>query len=263
MINKANVLSVIENNYELLPLIRNRVNSVFDKGLHFKYKPIQSIQSYLMQRADVIMFPSKALSYGGMVLYRNGGYYIHINTLQPKTYENFVWAHEFYHFEFEKERIQSQDEVTFITNPALDTNERMANLFAAELLINSDALAALFAETCEQNTNDPLAINIIRLIPAFELPYKLLVIKLAQDKLITLEQAQEIIDFDYLNHLPKDFDLSIIEPSKAIRIDRLNNLLENADSKATLFDSDINSIIRIKDQHLQKLDEIRHKTKEE
>ncbi|MCE0555233.1 ImmA/IrrE family metallo-endopeptidase [Bacillus thuringiensis] len=55
-------------------------------------------------------------------------FYININTLQPKTYENFVWAHEYYHFEFEKDRIKNADDVTFVNNPVLNENERRANL---------------------------------------------------------------------------------------------------------------------------------------
>ncbi|MBM7608623.1 Zn-dependent peptidase ImmA (M78 family) [Lysinibacillus composti] len=258
MINKTNLREVILSNYELLPVIQNRVISVFDKGIQFKYKPLQSIQNYLMKYADVIMFPSNSKNYGGLVTYRNGAYYIHINTLQPKTYENFIWAHEFYHFEFEKERIKNVNEVTFIDkDTALDVHERLANLFAAELLINKEILELLFKDKCEQNPDDPLATNIIRLIPDFKLPYKSLVIKLAQEKLITLDEAEEIIDYPYSKNLPIDFDLSILKPSKAIKIDSLNKLIDVSVSKDTMLVSDFDSILKMKEKHLTRLEQIR------
>ncbi|MGE7983742.1 ImmA/IrrE family metallo-endopeptidase [Solibacillus sp. NPDC093137] len=262
MINKENIREVILTNRKLLPGILSKVDEVLSKGIQFKFKPLQSIQSYLIKNAEVILAPSKSLSYGGMVLYRNSNYYIHINTLQPKTYQNFVWGHEFYHFEFEKERIQNVDEPTFINNPALDIHERMANLFAAELLINNDSLKVLFNEVMEQNPNDRLEVNIIRLIPYFELPYKSLVIKLAQEGLISIDQAEVIIELQYRNYLPTDFDLSILEPTKAIRVDSLNILLEKTMASNVLHDSDIDSIISIRDKHLKDLDAIRYNKEE-
>lgn len=258
MINRANVRSVIESNRQYLPSILVKVESVWEKGLHFKYKPIQSIQSYLMKYAEVILFPSKSLSYGGMVLCRNGDYYVHINTLQPKTYENFVWAHEFYHFEFEKERINNVNEPTFVNNPIDNENERLANLFASELLINSGVLKTLFLEKQEQNPDDSLEINIVRLMPDFELPYKTLVIKLAQDELISLDDAERIIEFNYRDFLPTDFDLSILKPSMAIRIDSLNNYINKIKKMDVMSPIDLESIESLKEKHLNQLDSIRH-----
>ena len=263
VINKNNVAEVIRKNYELLPTITNRVNMVLDKGIHFKYKPVQSIMSYLIKNAEVILFPSEALSYGGMVMYRNGNYYININTLQPKPYENFIWAHEFYHFEFEKDRIQNEDEATFINNPVLEKHERMANLFAAEMLINKELLEILFKEKMALFPSDNLETNIIRLIPSFGLPYKSLVIKLAQDGLISISDAERIIAFPYRENLPADFDLSMLSPSRAIKIDSLNNLLEKAAEQGTLLQSDLESIANKTKEHLKTLEAMRHKPKEE
>ncbi len=230
---------------------------VWDKGLHFKYKPIQSIQSYLTTNAEVILFPSESLSYGGMVISRNNSYYVHINTLQPKTYENFVWAHEFYHYEFEKERINNANEPTFINNPIDSECERMANLFAAELLINRDVLQTLFIDKIKQNPTDTLSVNIVRLMSDFELPYKTLVIKLAQDNIISIDEAEQIIDFKYREALPPDFDMSILEPSKAIRIDSFNSLLAQIREEDSMSSVDLESMVTLKDKHLKQLERIR------
>lgn len=257
MINRSNVGDIIEQNQKLLSEILVKVNQTFDKGLHFKYKTIDSIRNYLIKNTEVLLFPSKSLSYGGMVLYRNGLFYVHINTLQPKTYENFVWAHEFYHFEFERERIKNADDVTFINNPALNINERKANLFAAELLINSHVLSELFHEIKSNFPDDTLETNVIRLIPAFELPYKTIVIKLAQDNLISLNEAAEIIDYNYRNHLPEDFDQTILEPTKAIKIDGLNKLLTSQSIRANMLNSDFESIENLARKHFERLGELR------
>lgn len=263
MINKTNVRDVIITNRKLVDEIASKVELIFSKGLHFRVKPLQSIQNYLFANTQVILAPSKSLSYGGMILYRNNTYYLHINTLQPKTYENFVWAHELYHYEFEKERIQNADEPTFINNPVLDLSERKANLFAAELLINSNSLKVFFESIKQQNPNDALETNIIRLIPYFELPYKSLVIKLAQDDLITIEEAENMIDFDYRNNLPRDFDLSILKPAKSIRIDNLNALISKVEKSGVMHESEIASIKKTRDNHIEALERLRHSTQEE
>ncbi|AEA19521.1 TPA: ImmA/IrrE family metallo-endopeptidase [Bacillus thuringiensis] len=257
MINSTNIREVIEQNQKILPSILVNVESTIEKGIHFKYKTIESIRNYLMQKTEVLLFPSKSLSYGGMVLYRNGSFYININTLQPKTYENFVWAHEYYHFEFEKDRIKNADDVTFVNNPVLNENERRANLFAAELLINDDVLKTLFQEIKLNYVNDSLEKNVIRLIPAFELPYKTMVIKLAQENLISMEDAERIIDHDYRHNLPQDFDLSILEPTKAIKIDGLNKLLESESVQENMLESDFESIQNLANQHFKQLEAIR------
>lgn len=257
MINKNNIEDVINHNQQILDEIKGLVNKTFDKGLQFKYKPLESINNYLMENTEVFLFPSKSESYGGMVLYRNDTYYIHINTLQPKTYENFVWAHEYYHFEYDKDRIKDDEDVTFVNNPVLNENERKANLFASELLINSDVLNALFKIIKKNYLNDELSLNVIRLIPIFKLPYKTIVIKLAQDSLITIKEAIDIIDFDYKNNLPKDFDLSMLEPSRAIRIDGLTSLLESESVKNNMLYSDYKSIKTLTEKYLEQLERLR------
>ncbi|MEB9981992.1 hypothetical protein P4L25_33005, partial [Bacillus cereus] len=68
MINSTNIREVIEQNQKILPSILVNVESTIEKGIHFKYKTIESIRNYLMQKTEVLLFPSKSLSYGGMVL---------------------------------------------------------------------------------------------------------------------------------------------------------------------------------------------------
>lgn len=257
MISKQNIKNIIELNINLLPTIKAHVNEIWDRGIEYKYKPITSIKNYLIKNTEVILFPSKSLNYGGMVLYRSNNFYIHINTLQPKTYENFVWAHEFYHYVFEKELIKNVNEVTFVNDSNDNQIERKANLFAAEFLINKDILKTVFDDIKNQNPDEPLQTNVIRLMATFILPYKTLVIKLAQDGLISIDEAEDIIDYPYRDNLPQDFDLTILEPSKAIKIDGLNSLINENTKINSLSDVDMESIVNLKNKHLQQLESIR------
>lgn len=258
MINKQNVREVILNNHELLPKVLKQVQAVFDKGIHFKYKPVQSIQNYLFKHVNIILFPSKSTSYCGMMLKRNSEWYMHINTLQPKIFENYIWVSQYYNYEFEKGK-SDHDKVLFINDGVLDIQERMVYLFVTELLIHKEVLKKFFQDKCKQNPDNRLEINVIRLMNDFKLPYKLVVMKLAQDGLITLEQAESIIDFDYSNNLPIDFDLSILESSKAIKIGEIDRLLEQVELENIMSDADRESIKYLRDKHVGDLELIRNK----
>lgn len=262
LITKDNVIQVIEKNKELLNQVLSRVEVTKEINLAFRFQPIEAIKNYLTKSANLIMFPSEDKNYGGLVTYKNGRYFIHINTGQPKTYENFIWAHEFYHFQFEKEEIKSSTIHTFADGSTPNENERMANLFAAELLIDSRILRAVYNEICSLHANDTLENNVIRLIPAFKLPYKSIVIKLAQDGFISNEDAKRIIDYDYRKNLPSDFDLSLLTPSMSIKLNEIGNLLNDEVVKATIRESEYESISKLYNEHLTHLERLRDKEKE-
>lgn len=262
MINKNNILNVLEHNRELLPMIRSRVAETKDQGLSFRYKPIESIKSYLMKNAQVLQFPSKNKNYGGLVSYRNGRYYIHINTGQPKTYENLMWVHEYYHFKYEAEEIKNSDVRTFFEEAILNEKERCANLFAAELLIDSRLLVEQFDMINELYADELLEKRVVRLIPIFKIPYKAIVVKLAQDGLILDEEAVEIIDDCYNKNLPVDFDQTILQPSMAIHINNLKSLLMNEVVKTNMSDTDLSSFQTVFEQHFNNLEALREKYKE-
>ncbi|WP_409367940.1 ImmA/IrrE family metallo-endopeptidase [Lysinibacillus sp. 38-6] len=262
MINKENVIEIIETNKDYLQQVQVYVDKTQEIGIAFRYSPIEAIKNFLARNANLIMFPSDDLQYGGLVTYKNGRYFIHINTNQPKTYENFIWAHEFYHFHFEADKIKASHIRTFADGSSPNENERIANLFASELLINSSVLKAIFAEVRETYAGDKLENQVIRLIQTFKLPYKCLVIKLAQDGLITLDEAVDIIDYDYRNHLPSDFDNSILTPSRSVQFASLSELLNDPVVKENLRASDYQSINTTYYSHMNHLGGLRDKEKE-
>lgn len=262
LINQTNVIDVITQNRKLLPSILNKVEETKEQGLSFRYKTIEAIKSFLFKETQVLLFPSKAKDYGGLVTYRNGRYYIHINTGQPKTYENFIWAHEYYHYKYEAEAIKNSQIRTFFENAVLNEKERSANLFAAELLVDSRVLKALYEDMMSIYANDTLENNVIRLIPAFELPYKAIVVKLAQDGLISEQEAVEIIDYDYRVNLPSDFDRSILAPTNAIKINHLGTLLEDQVVESTMLPSDLKSFQALYQTYFTRLEGLREKEKE-
>lgn len=261
MINRDNVIEIINTNKEYLKQVQVYVDKTQEIGIAFRYTPIEAIKNYLAREANLIMFPSEELEYGGLVTYKNGRYFIHINTNQPKTYENFIWAHQFYHYSFEADKIKASNVQTFADGSSPNENEPIANLFASELLINSVVLKAVFTEVRQTYGGDKLENQVIRLIQTFKLPYKNLVIKLAQDELITLNEAIEIIDYDYRNHLPSYFDKSLLTPSKSIQFNSISELLNDPIVKENLRVSDYQSITNSYYSHIKHLEGLREKEK--
>lgn len=257
MINKKNVEDIIRKNDEILATVQSYVEKTYELGIAFRYSPIEAIKNYLTQNANLIMFPSSDLEYGGLVTYRDGRYFIHINTKQPKTYENFVWAHEFYHYFFEADKIKSSKIKTFADGSTPNENERFANLYSSELLINRIVLKALFTELRQSYEGDKLENNVIRLIQTFKLPYKCLVIKLAQDGLITVDEAVSIIDYNYRDNLPSDFDQTLLQPSNSIQFDSIGELLEDETVKQNLRASDYESINTLYSSHMSNFERLR------
>ena len=262
MIDKHNVIDIIDANKKYLQQVLVYVEKTQELGIAFRYTPVEAIKNYLQKATNLIMFPSDDLEYGGLVTYRDGRYFIHINTKQPKTYENFIWAHEFYHYYFEAEKIKASNVKTFADGSTPNENERIANLFASELLINSVVLKALFTEIRQSYVGDKLENHVIRLIQAFKLPYKSLVIKLAQDGLITLNEAVDIIDYEYRNNLPSDFDQSLLKPSNSVQFDSVGELLEDKTVQENLRASDYKSINTLYSSHMNNFGRLREKEKE-
>lgn len=243
MITKDNVEHVIIENKKLLEEIGEKISLIRSTGNPLAHiKPLEYMKDYLNKNTNVILYPSRAKGYGGLVCYRNKRFYIHINTLQPKVYENFMWAHEFYHYYFEKDKIKDHSNQTFIDNSFLNENERSPNLFASEILINSYVLNEKFKRIQQEYSKETLGRQILHLIPSIEVPYKAIVIKLAQDGLISLNEAKSVIDFDYKTNLPSDFDKSYLLPSNVVKIDKLEQLIDS--SKEFMNLDNVNSFLK-------------------
>lgn len=257
MINKHNIADVLSQNKKLLPSVQSKVAETQQQSLSFRYKPIESIKYYLMEYAQVLQFPSKNTNYGGLVSYRNGRFFIHINTGQPKTYENLMWVHEYYHFKYESAEVKNADIQTFFEDAILNERERTANLFAAELLIDRTLLQEHFYEINKIFPEEPLQIQAVRLIPVFHIPYKAIVVKLAQDGLIAQEDAESIIDFPYRDYLPNDFDQTILKPSMAIKINDLEHLLHDEIIKKNMSADDLTSYQTVFKKHFSDLETLR------
>ncbi|GEL77075.1 ImmA/IrrE family metallo-endopeptidase [Tenuibacillus multivorans] len=227
MINKDNLEQVIDFNQKYLSKIKSNIEILKSSADPLiASKPLEFIKTHLNENAHVIEFPVKNLDYGGLVFYLNKSFYIQINSSQPKIYENFMWAHEFYHFYFDKEKIKSKEKNFILIDTIFDEKERLPNLFTSEFLINDFILERKFYSFKKEY--DRLVDIVIHLIPVFELPYKAIVIKLAQNKLIQVEDAREIIDYDYKNNIPDDIDQTLFSASYKIKLDNYKNLLKEA-----------------------------------
>lgn len=240
LINKDNLEQIVTFNQDYLSKIKSNIELLKSSADPLiASKPLEYIKTYLNENAHVIEFPVKNLDYGGLVLYHNKNFYIQINSAQPKIYENFMWAHEFYHFYFDKEKIKKKEENFILIDSIFDEKERLPNLFASEFLINDFILERKFNSFKKEYNLTDIVIN---LIPVFELPYKAIVIKLAQNQLVKIDEAKEIIDYAYKSHLSDEIDRTLFSASYKIKLGNYNNLLANASNNMN--DDDYQSIVK-------------------
>ena len=101
-----------------------------------------------------------------------------------------------------------------------------------------------FLETAHMKQSLPQ--KIMRLISVFQIPYKALVVKLAQNELITINEAKDALDYDYRNRIPHDIDKSLFEPSYTINISGFDELYEKA--KGLMYEEDLQSIKKFYDK---------------
>jgi len=230
MIHKGNIEKVIQFNQKYITDIRSKINMLKSTGDPLiASKPLEYVKTYLNEHAYVLEYPIPNQEYGGLVFYYNKNFYIQINTGQPKIYENFMWAHEFYHFYFDKEMLRKKEGNQFVLIDSIfDEEERLPNLFAGELLMNDYILERKFNDL-KKREDLRLEEKIIHLIPVFEVPYKAIVIKLAQEQFITIDEAKAIIDYNYRNRILDDVDQTIFAASNKIKIDHLNHLMTKAE----------------------------------
>ncbi len=241
VINKENIEKVVNFNRDYLPEVKSKIEMLKSSGDPLiASKPLEFIKTYLYENARVLEFPIKNSDYGGLVFYYNQDFYIQINTAQPKIYENFMWAHEFYHFYFDKDKVKKKEENLVQIDSIFDEKERLPNLFAGELLINDHILNRKYTSLKKDNSLS-LADIAVHLIPVFEVPYKAIVIKLAQNQFITIDKAKDIIDYDYKNNLPDEIDRTLFAASNKIKIDDYKNLISKAENN--LNEEDYQSII--------------------
>lgn len=240
MIDKNNIERIINYNLKYLFEIKSKIDILKSSGDPLiASKSLEFIKTYLNENAYVLEFPIKHKEYGGLVFYYNKNFYIQINTGQPKIYENFMWAHEFYHFYFDKEKIKRKEENFVLIDSIFDEKERLPNLFAGELLINDYILERKFNYLKKQD-NLSLKDIVINLIQVFEVPYKAIVIKLAQKQFISIDEAKDIIDYDYKKNLPDEMDQTLFSPSYKIKIDNFKKMISKAENN--LNDDDYQSI---------------------
>src|SRR5690625_4038102 len=241
MIDKDNIEKVINYNKHYLQDVKSKIEMLKSSGDPLiASKPLEFIKTFLNENACVLEFPIKNWDYGGLVFYYNKNFYIQMNTAQPKVYENFMWAHEFYHFYFDKEKVKKKEENFILVDSIFDEKERLPNLFAGELLINDYILERKF-NAINKEGNLSLENIVINLISVFEVPYKAIVIKLAQNQLITIDEAKNIIDYNYKKDLSYEIDQTLFSASYKIKIGNYKDFISKAENN--LNDEDYQSII--------------------
>ena len=144
------------------------------------------------QNIKIIEIPIKDNEIGAIFYVYGKQTYILINSAIPRVNINFALAHELYHIlvSDSAEKFSSGD--VFIINAYIDNeNEKMANSFAAELLMPEQQIRSTY--NFYSKTNDTFH-TIIKLMVYFSTPYMPVLIRLLE-----LDILHEITINDYIN----------------------------------------------------------------
>ncbi|MED3813408.1 ImmA/IrrE family metallo-endopeptidase [Priestia megaterium] len=186
---------------------------------------IDGIRVYIENEHFLIEAPINDDSFGGFIRSTNTKKFIcYINTEQPRIYQNFTLAHELYHVL----TLQGIKESIHMVKAGLDDDldERKADYFASVLLMEEHTVLNFYQQLKDK---DELT-KIIKSVFRFKVPFKAVLIRLYELKLIGIDTLEEF--FDQKINLKEKFkalglDPSSIEKSKVVIFKDLDSLMEN------------------------------------
>jgi Zn-dependent peptidase ImmA (M78 family) len=99
----------------------------------------------LLQKLDIItLFKSLSDDFSGLSIKTGNNRFMLVNSRNPVGRQNFTIGHELYHLFYDKEFIPHKCQTGLF--PGKNVNERMADLFAAFLLLPEDGITQLIPE---------------------------------------------------------------------------------------------------------------------
>lgn len=191
------------------------------------WNKIDGARKYLSHHHILIEAPVDDDSFGGFIRSTNSNKYIcFINTYQPSCYQNFSLFHELFHIIFIKEL--PEDFHLILAGVDKRVAERKADYFASLMLMDEHDLISFF--NGPENQSENVFDKIIMCMHVFKAPYKAVLIRLYELKLI----GEDILEayFDKKVNFQDEFqrlgrDQSIIKRSKHINIRQIEQLLQN------------------------------------
>lgn len=237
MIKLEQLRSIINLNKSIDGEIRLIVDKDLDKYSQEGINIAETVSMKLNEMGELIQLPINDDKIGGLIVKKKNRYYFLINTKQPRSFQNFVYLHEFYHL------LHSDEKFDVITNKVeseIKLDERKANYYASLMLLNKDILRAQYYYLTKDRGYD-LKTSICYLMNIFKTTYKTIIIRLYEigcidDFKILLNNFNFNMN-DISSHFEKlGLDKSMIEASNAKMVNNLDSYIMLAEEKGTMLE---------------------------
>ncbi|MCK8816742.1 ImmA/IrrE family metallo-endopeptidase [Natroniella sulfidigena] len=155
------------------------------------------------EKGNLIKFPIADEELSGFICEYKGEVFVYINTYLPLDKQIFAAGHELYHLiktsNEENELLKSKELACEKDVTVKNLNDSKANLFSALLLVPVEALQKELTLMNVQSAKELTLLHIIKLMDAFAVPYKTIVIRLYEIDFINKEQAEEWLEIEDRN----------------------------------------------------------------
>lgn len=235
MIQKDQLESIIEMNKS----IDSEISKIVELDLIKYSAPSGNIAGnifyQLKEICEIIQLPINNDKLGGFMLKKKGNFYCFINTNQTRAFQDFIYLHEFYHLEHDK---QDHDIISNAIEHEIAIKERKANYYASLMLLDKETLRKYFYHFRDDRKLDLIS-TICHLMSIFRTTYKTILIRLFEIGCIadfTVLYENFNVDkktiYDYFSNI--GLDKSIIEPSRVQVVGNLKMYIENTQQNGTM-----------------------------
>lgn len=170
----------------------------------------------------ILLYPLKTESVAGFTRKSGEVVQVFINTGFNTSFQVFAAAHELYHLiQFKKDSsddfivCDNTDISETIADKVTSSEEIKANYFAAAFLLPGDAVKERFSNVKNSNfIEEDMMIEIIKIQAEYEVPYKTILKRLSELKIISNSEFQKLIEresdvLDYCKMLDTDIEKQI------------------------------------------------------
>lgn len=238
MIRLEQLQSILELNKRIDNKIQNEVKRDFDKYYEEGINIAETISIKLNEMAELISIPINDDKIGGLIVKKRDQYYCLINTNQPRAFQNFVYLHEFYHL------LYTNDENFHVISDTIENEinieERKANYYASLMLVSKEALRKNYYHFAKDRGFD-LKTTIYYLMNLFKTTYKTILIRLfevgcIEDFQVLFDNFNNGMQEIQENFIKLGLDQSIIQPSNATSIGKIDYYIKMVEDKETMLE---------------------------
>lgn len=257
MITRENLSRILDANKKISSSIQTIVKMDLKRLYDESTNIIQNVSLKLEDECIIIRYPIDIDSFGGYVYKTENHKFCFINTNQPRSFQNFVTMHEYYHLNYDEIQSNSIEMILSNEEDSIDLRERRANYYASLMLLDEDSLRKNYyrlAKAKNLNFEEILCY----LIDLYKVPKKTILIRLYELECIEdfeqlyinfnndLEKLKEI----FISH---GLDISTLEPSNAKKLGNISEAFQEAKELNSMLESFIEQNMAYVDQQLKQL----------